>query len=115
MAVRWLKENINRAKVLYDTELGELPKPYVYTDGGFYDIETSLTDNEICYGTWVGFQHFGTRRDATSRETLSSVVYDIVLPRMAKFLNINERDIIIQDKINTMDMYRLYVIIVKEV
>ena len=106
-----LNESSNSSTVCLTTgELGELPDGFVLTDNGFLDIEKKLSENQRVYGTWVGFEHKG-RGDSNKRRKLVGVAYDEVLPAMARYLNVPEESIQVEDMINTTDMVRLSVVV----
>lgn len=100
----------NKLKLLDTRELGELPRDFVYTNNGFFDLEKNLQSNQHIYGTWVGFEHKGSRVDTKMKKMLPDVVEDIVLPAMARYLNVSENQIEVEDRRNSTDMFRLYYI-----
>lgn len=103
-------DEINKLKFLDTKELGELPRDFVYTNNGFFDLEKNLQSNQHIYGTWVGFEHKGSRVDTKMRKMLPDVVEDIALPAMARYLNVSENKIEVEDRRNSTDMFRLYYI-----
>lgn len=104
------EEERKKAIPLYARHLGGLPHDFVYTNGGYYGLVKNLRDNQRVYGTWVGFEHQGNRTDAKLRNLLPQVVKNIAVPAMAKYLNVPETEIKVQDDRNLTDMFRLYYI-----
>jgi len=80
---------------------------FVITDNGCYD----LTKKGIYpVYTWVGKQHSSSRSLTPKQlDKLESFVYNIVVPAMAKYCNVDEKDVKVNDFTNSTDMYRVWV------
>lgn len=86
----------------------DLPEGLVLTDNGFYDLEQK---NVSGVGIWIGFQHSTSARDRKLRQVMKTFVYREGYRLFKEFIrknNLGSDDVIINDFVNSTDMFRLY-------
>lgn len=80
------------------------PDYLVISDGGADDLEKS------CYYVWVGYVHEGRtgRSDPKRMKGVQSKLYDIA-KALAEVTKRNVNEVVVEDFVRPMDMYRLYI------
>lgn len=85
----------------------ELPEDIILTWNGAADLENKGISG---YFTWVGYKHKGRGQSRkTMLRRVEDSVYDLILPAFAKYCNVDEDDINVDDFSNSVDMYRVWV------
>lgn len=89
----------------------------VFTDNGAYDLEKAGLSG---YYVWVGYRHSARgASEARKNKMLKEFVYNSVLPLFEEFVDGsgegNVEDIVVEDKLATTDMFRLYVVTGKKI
>lgn len=89
----------------------ELPDRIVLTDNGAYDLEKQGIDG---FYTWVGYRHNGSRSEAKMAREVKNTAYNIVVPALVEYcqhhgVEVYEDDVIMDDYIDKLDMFRVWV------
>ena len=98
--------------LLGQSDLGvEVPDRITITDNGAYDLEKQGING---YYTWVGYRHHGSRSEARMAREVKNVAYNIIIPALVDFcqskgIEVYEDDIVLDDYIDSSDMFRVWV------
>lgn len=105
---RYIRSNVqNKMIAVSQDDLGiTLPDRVFLTDNGAYDLEKKGHGG---YYAWVGYAHKGSRSDAKLNREIGRLAYNVVAPALADYCNVSEDDVHVDDYINALDMYRVYV------
>lgn len=112
---RWIhasNEVTGKMILLRENDLGvELPDRITLTDNGARDLTKQGING---YYVWVGYRHKGSRSEANMAREVKNVAYDIIVPALVDFcqskgIEVYEDDIVVDDYIDSLDMFRVWV------
>lgn len=87
-------------------------KPFTYTSNGVSDLKKQ---GKTGYALWVGFEHAVRGRQPVDRTKMKNFVQNTAIKHLLKEVNertgkkISEKDVKIDDRWDTTDMFRIYV------
>lgn len=87
-------------------------RPYFYSNNGFADLNKQGAKG---YGIWVGFEHKSRGKQPVNRNQLSNFVRNTAVEHLLKEVNqktgkkYSKEDVVIEDRWNNTDMFRIYI------
>ena len=87
-------------------------KPFTYTSNGVSDLKKQ---GKTGYALWVGFEHAARGRQPVDRTKMKNFVQNTAIKHLLEEVNnrtgkkFSEKDVKIDDRWNTTDMFRIYV------